>query len=54
MRGLIEVRISSIASFCMRERIAALGGSLVRDGRSGMRLEITLPLGRDNVPAAAF
>ena len=28
----------------MRERIAALGGSLVRDGRSGMRLEITLPL----------
>jgi two-component system sensor histidine kinase DesK len=29
----------------MRERIAALGGSLVRDGRSGMRLEITLPLG---------
>jgi two-component system sensor histidine kinase DesK len=29
----------------MRERIAALGGQLVRDGRSGMRLEITLPLG---------
>lgn len=28
----------------MRERIAALGGSLVRDGRAGMRLEITLPL----------
>ena len=28
----------------MRERIVALGGSLVRDGRSGMRLEITLPL----------
>lgn len=28
----------------MRERIAALGGSLVRDGRTGMRLEITLPL----------
>lgn len=28
----------------MRERIAALGGSLIRDGRSGMRLEITLPL----------
>ena len=28
----------------MRERLAALGGSLVRDGRSGMRLEITLPL----------
>jgi len=28
----------------MRERIAAMGGSLVRDGRSGMRLEITLPL----------
>ena len=28
----------------MRERVAALGGSLVRDGRAGMRLEITLPL----------
>ena len=28
----------------MRERVVALGGSLVRDGRSGMRLEITLPL----------
>lgn len=28
----------------MRERIAALGGSLVRDRRSGTRLEITLPL----------
>jgi two-component system sensor histidine kinase DesK len=28
----------------MRERIAALGGRLVRDGRSGTRLEITLPL----------
>jgi two-component system, NarL family, sensor histidine kinase DesK len=28
----------------MRERIAALGGSLIRDGRDGMRLEITLPL----------
>ncbi len=28
----------------MRERIAALGGSLVRDSRSGTRLEITLPL----------
>ena len=28
----------------MRERIAALGGSLVRDGRAGMRLEVTLPL----------
>jgi two-component system, NarL family, sensor histidine kinase DesK len=28
----------------MRERIAALGGSLVRDGRSGTRIEITLPL----------
>ncbi len=28
----------------MRERIVALGGSLVRDGRAGMRLEITLPL----------
>jgi two-component system sensor histidine kinase DesK len=28
----------------MRERISALGGSLVRDGRVGMRLEITLPL----------
>lgn len=28
----------------MRERVAALGGSLVRDGRSGTRLEITLPL----------
>jgi two-component system, NarL family, sensor histidine kinase DesK len=28
----------------MRERISALGGSLVRDGRAGMRLEITLPL----------
>ena len=28
----------------MRERVASLGGSLVRDGRSGMRLEITLPL----------
>ncbi len=32
----------------MRERIAALGGSLVRDGSAGMRLEITLPL----LPAA--
>ncbi len=28
----------------MRERIAALGGSLVRDRRSGTRIEITLPL----------
>lgn len=28
----------------MRERIAALGGSLSRDGRDGMRLEISLPL----------
>ena len=28
----------------MRERIAALGGSLVRDSTSGTRLEITLPL----------
>ncbi|MEO8501784.1 MAG: sensor histidine kinase [Vicinamibacteria bacterium] len=28
----------------MRERIAALGGSFVRDGRAGTRLEITLPL----------
>jgi len=28
----------------MRERVAALGGRLVRDGRSGTRLEITLPL----------
>lgn len=28
----------------MRERIVALGGSLVRDGRSGMRLQITVPL----------
>lgn len=28
----------------MRERIAALGGRLVRDNRSGTRLEITLPL----------
>ena len=31
----------------MRERVAALGGGLVRDGRSGMRLEITLPLSPD-------
>ena len=38
----------------MRERIAALGGSLVRDGRSGMRLEITLPLGGDRVPSEAL
>jgi two-component system sensor histidine kinase DesK len=28
----------------MRERLAALGGSLVRDGRAGMRLQITLPM----------
>ncbi len=28
----------------MRERITALGGTLVRDGREGMRLRITLPL----------
>jgi two-component system sensor histidine kinase DesK len=28
----------------MRERVAALGGSLVRDGSTGTRLEITLPL----------
>lgn len=28
----------------MRERVAALGGSLERDGRSGMRIEIALPL----------
>ena len=28
----------------MRERISALGGSLVRDGSTGMRLQITLPL----------
>ncbi|MEO8361596.1 MAG: sensor histidine kinase [Vicinamibacteria bacterium] len=28
----------------MRERVSALGGRLVRDGRDGMRLEITLPL----------
>jgi two-component system, NarL family, sensor histidine kinase DesK len=27
----------------MRERLAALGGSLARDGRAGMRLTITLP-----------
>jgi two-component system sensor histidine kinase DesK len=28
----------------MRERVAALGGSMARDGRSGTRLEIMLPL----------
>lgn len=28
----------------MRERLAALGGSLVRDGSAGMRLQITLPV----------
>jgi two-component system sensor histidine kinase DesK len=28
----------------MRERVAALGGSLQRDGRAGMRIEIALPL----------
>ena len=37
----------------MRERIAALGGSLVRDGRSGMRLEITLPLSPEPATAGA-
>lgn len=28
----------------MRERITALGGTLLRDGRTGMRIEISLPL----------
>lgn len=35
----------------MRERIAALGGSLVRDGRTGMRIEILVPLNPE--PASA-
>jgi glucose-6-phosphate-specific signal transduction histidine kinase len=27
----------------MRERIAAVGGSIQRDGESGMRVRVTLP-----------
>ena len=39
-------RLEGVGLTGMRERIAALGGTVEHEGKSGMRVYVTLPVGR--------